>query len=253
MNFLQRMARSFITILPSVLPGWLLGNYAWRMICQDMTCKAISMVLLLTAAILLLWSIIVFVVSLLETEEKEGYDVWKRFRINLLSITPNILFHAAIFGVMLYGCLLLVTSHVDTAATKESGRFFLLVILAVPIYELTRLFERKKSVEDRPEESNDVLKKKNDLLKKYTPQPASPDWKVYGGIYLQTAFTFGIWYGVLFLLLPYKSLFEGHIKETSLLVIAVMAVVSFLLLKLFKQTEKLLRARGIISWDSSYF
>lgn len=246
MNFLGRFLRSIVTILPSALPGWLLANYAWHLICHDISCKGISTILLLTGVVLLLWSLIVFVLSLFEKEKKEDYDMWKRFRINLLSITPNILFHAALFGVMLYCCMALIIPHINAPGAGKEARLFVWVIIAVPIYELTRVFERKKSIAERPAESNDILSK-------YVQQPATPGWKLYGGIYLQTFLTFGIWYGVLFFLLPYTSLLTGHINDLSLVVVAIIAIVSFLLLKLFKQTEKTLRARGIVHWNSSYY
>lgn len=249
MNLLRRLLRSIITILPSALPGLWLGMYTWRQSCSNMPCKTINIVLLLTAAVLLIWSLIVFAVSLIENNSTVKDETWKRFRINLLSITPNILVHAGIFGIMLYASAMMIVSNIDTSDYKATGSLYLVVTFAVPVYELTRIFERKKSV--AAPDPGDPLQP---LDKKGPSSPAT--WKTYSGIYGQTILTFGIWYGVMLLVMHYKSLLTDQINNRSwdsLPILLIMAGISFLLVKLFKRSESILRAKGVVRWNSSYF
>ncbi len=144
MNLPRRLIRSIITILPSALPGLWLLNYTLAQRCYDIPCKVMNVVIMLTAVVLLPWSLIVFAASLLEKGSVVKIDGWKRFRVNLLDITPKILIHAAIFGIMLYASMLMITAHIDTSDYKETGSLYLLVTFAAPVYELTRIFERQK-------------------------------------------------------------------------------------------------------------
>ncbi|MBO9562206.1 MAG: hypothetical protein J7621_05500 [Niastella sp.] len=248
MNLLRRIARSLITILPSLLPGLGLGWYAWRTRCFNIQCKSLLVVLLLTAAVLVIWSLIVLVLSLLENDPIIKTDTWGRFRVNLLDITPNVLLHAAIFGVMLYTSAVMIVSNIDTSNYKQTGSLYLIAVFAVPVYELTRIFERKKSVAP-PEGDDDVAR----VLEKKV-RVSRPSWKVYAGIYLQTVLTFGIWYGIMLLILQGRILAgQAYNKSWDIPLLVVMAGVSFLLVKFFKRIESQLRAKGAISWDSSYF
>lgn len=249
MNLLRRLIRSIITILPSLLPGLWLLNYTLEQRCYDFPCKVINVVVLLTAVVLLLWSLIVFALSLLEKASIVKINAWSRFRINLLSVTPNILIHAAIFGIMLYASMLMITAYIDTTNYKETGSLYLLVVLAAPVYELTRIFERKRSVAppDTNQTSSPQIEKN---------RAVSVAWNIYGGIYLQTLLTFGIWFGIMLLIMRYQYLLTDRINNRSwdaLPVLLIMAGISFLLVKLFKRTEQVLRKRGVISWSSSYF
>src|SRR6202000_1250251 len=106
----------------------------------------INVVIMLTAAVLLLWSLIVFAASLLEKGSVIKTNTWDRLKVNLLDITPKILIHAAIFGIMLYASVLMITAHIDTSNYKETGSLYLIVTFAAPVYELTRIFERRRSV-----------------------------------------------------------------------------------------------------------
>jgi len=249
MNLLRRLTRSIITILPSLLPGLWLLDYTLAQRCYDISCKVINVVVMLTVVALLLWSLIVFAASLIEKESVEKIDGWKRFRINLLDITPKILIHAAIFGIMLYATVIMITSHIDTSNYKETGNLYLLVTFAAPVYELTRIFERRRSV--APPDTNHVSPLH---VEKGRTLPAT--WTTYAGIYGQTLLTFGIWFGIMLLTMRYQYLLTEKINNRSwdaLPVLLIMAGISFLLVKLFKSAELTLRKRGVISWSSSYF
>ncbi|AXY76598.1 hypothetical protein D3H65_22500 [Paraflavitalea soli] len=249
MNLLRRLIRSIITILPSLLPGLWLLNYTLEQRCYDFPCKVINVVVLLTAVVLLLWSLIVFALSLLEKESIEKRNTWDRFKVNLLEVTPTILIHAGIFGIMLYATINMITSYIDTSNYKETGNLYLLVTFAAPVYELTRIFERRKSVAPPDTDHVSALG-----VEKGKTIPATRI--TYGGIYGQTFLTFGIWFGIMLLIMRYQYLLTDRINNRSwdaLPVLLIMAGISFLLVKLFKRTEQVLRKRGVISWSSSYF
>lgn len=214
-----------------------------------MPSKIINVVILLTAVALLIWSLIVFAVSLLEKEIIEKRNVWGRFKVNLLDITPKILIHAAIFGIMLYASVIMITAHIDTSNYKETGSLYLIVTFAAPVYELTRIFERRKSIAPPDIDHAAPLQ-----VEKVSTAPAIRI--TYIGIYLQTLLTFGIWFGIMLLIMRYQYLLTGKINNRSwdaLPVLLIMAGISFLLVKLFKSAEQALRKRGVISWNSSYF
>jgi hypothetical protein len=249
MNLLRRLTRSIITILPSLLPGLWLLNYTLEQRFYDMPSKIINVVILLTAVVLLLWSLIVFAVSLLEKEIIEKRNVWGRLKVNLLDITPKILVHAAIFGIMLYASVMMIASYIDTSNYKETGSLYLLVTFAAPVYELTRIFERRKSIAPPDTDHASPLQ-----VEKGRTLPAT--WTNYAGIYGQTLLTFGIWFGIMLLIMRYQYLLTEKINNRSwdvLPVLLIMAGVSFLLVKLYKRTEQALRKRGTINWNSSYF
>lgn len=213
-----------------------------------MPCKTVLVVLMLTAVILVIWSLIVLVLSLLENDPIIKTDTWGRFRVNLLDITPNVLLHAGIFGCMLFLSTMMIVSNIDTSNYKQTGSLYLIAVFAVPVYELTRIFERKKSVAP-PERDEDVAR----VLDKKV-RVSRPSWKIYAGIYLQTVLTFGIWYGIMLLIMHGRILAgQAHNKSWDIPVLLVMAGFTFLLVKLFKRLEGRLRASGTINWDSSYF
>ena len=248
MNLLRRIVRSLITILPSALPGLWLGWYAWRRQCHNIQCKSILVVLLLTAVVLVIWSLILLAVSLIDNNPIVKTDTWGRVKVNLFDITPNILFHAAIFGAMLYASAVMIVSNINTTNYKETGSLYLIAVFAAPVYELARIFERRKSVAP-PKTGDDAVV----LDKKARLSPSA--WKTYCGIYAQTLLTFGIWYGTMFLVLQGRKLLAGQANNQSwdIPLLLIMAGVTFLLVKLFRRSESLLRTRGVVSWNSSYF
>jgi len=250
MNSLNRIGGAFFAILPSAIPGGLLFWQAWTTPCNNMPCKTLSIVMLLTGVVLIIWSIIIWVACVMVKETK---DVGRRFRVNLTNIVPAILLYAIFAGVLLYYTTYLFVTYF-TPQQLGKGKLLLFAIFFLPLYELSRLIERKSSVRQY------VLEETGQ-----PPSPADPDGQkivekpiaiqVQALMFLQSLVTFCIWYLVALQIVQHQQQIPwiaASAEWKQLIVLGIIAAASFLLYKIFGWLENYCRKLGILQWHSKY-
>jgi hypothetical protein len=148
MSLLQRVLHMFLIVSPSVLVGGALGWWGGRRICpgDDFVCKAQTVTVLLVAVGLLGWSLLLASAFLLEREGDGRLTPLQRLRVNLFDVTPNVVIHAAVFGVLLYPAIEVCRSLLALLPEGEedlAGVAFTCALLP-PVYALTWILRRKR-------------------------------------------------------------------------------------------------------------
>lgn len=228
MNFLSRLGHGIVIMFPTAVAATILIYVAWNWTCNSTSCKTINGLVMLTGFVLAGWSLIILLARLATKDHELKMSTGKSLVVNLTEILPLVLFYAAFTGAMVYFCFILFRDHLS-GIEKKGNKLLFICGLFLPVYELTRTFERKKSVTG------------------------------FGAqlvLHIQTLLTFAGWYYLMLFILKNRNAlpsFEKAAKWQYLYLVGAMAAASFILYKCYEWIEKFLRDQGIISWNSKYF
>jgi hypothetical protein len=248
MNFLSRLGHGIVIMIPTALVAFVLIYGAWNWTCNSTSCKIINLLVMLTGLVLAGWSLIVLVARLGTENHQLKMSTGKSLAVNLTEILPTVLFYAAFTGAMAFFCFTMLTHYL---ANTEKGINKLLFFcgLFLPLYELSRIMERKSSVKvvypEVPEEMRVYFK------------PQKPwSFPTLIKIHLQSVVTFAGWYYLMMFILKNRSSLPGFTKKPgweNISLFVAMGLASIILYICYELAERSLRQQGVIKWNSRYF